>query len=126
MWGHNCYEHKSITAEPGKILVRAPRGLLVLKHPFWGLFLMFFQNVNMYVFIVVFMCRFQIYTCRHIKIHRSPFLERIQHPYGLIKSPKFAKMVFFTFSHFLLVIFTQNFLKTFPQKYIIIYYTSHF
>ena len=39
--GGNCYEHKNITAEPGKTLVRVPRGLLVLKTPILGAFPMF-------------------------------------------------------------------------------------
>ena len=42
--GDYCYEHKSVTADPGKTLVRVPGGL----------FLVFVQNVIMYVFIVVF------------------------------------------------------------------------
>ena len=50
-----------------------------------------------------------------MKLHRSPFLEWIQRPYGLIKkalkSLKLAKMAFLPFHtfYFLLVIFTQSF-----------------
>ena len=49
-----CYEHKSITVDSEKTLVPVPWGLLGLKIPLWGAFLMFVQNVTMYVVIVVF------------------------------------------------------------------------
>ena len=40
---------------PEKTVARVPRGVLVLKTLlFWGRFLMFVQNVIIYVFIVVF------------------------------------------------------------------------
>ena len=51
--GDYCYEHNSITAEPGK-LVRVLWELLVLKTLLLGAFSDVFQNVSMYVFIVVF------------------------------------------------------------------------
>ena len=50
----HCYEDKRITADPRKTLVYAPGGLLVLKTPLLRAFLMFVQNVIMYVTIVVF------------------------------------------------------------------------
>ena len=53
-FGDTCYEHKSITVDPEKTLVHVPRGLLRLKNALFGAFLMFVQNVIMYVAIVVF------------------------------------------------------------------------
>ena len=43
-----------VTTDLGK-LVRVPRGLLGLKHPFLGLFLMFVGNAILYVVIGVLM-----------------------------------------------------------------------
>ena len=51
--GDTCYEHNSITVDPENS-GSSPRGLLGLKIPLLGLFLMFVQNVIMYVAIVVF------------------------------------------------------------------------
>ena len=51
-FGDTCYEHKSITVDPEKTLVRVPREQG--KIPLLGAFLMFVQNVIMYVAIVVF------------------------------------------------------------------------
>ena len=53
-YGDNCYERISITAHPGKTLVRVPRGTFRAKTPHFGFFQTFVQNVIMYVFIVVF------------------------------------------------------------------------
>ena len=43
---------KVLLLNPEKL--RVPRELLMLKHPFWGLFLMFVKNDIIYVVIVVF------------------------------------------------------------------------
>ena len=57
--GDTCYQHKSITVDPEKTLVRVPRGLLGLKIPLLGLFLMFVQNVNVAI-VVLFSAEFKL------------------------------------------------------------------
>ena len=79
-FGDTCFEHRSITVGPEKTLVRVPRGLLGLKMLLLGAFLMFVQNVIMYVALVVFIVP---NSNLHMSLHETSlftFFERRQRP----------------------------------------------